>query len=90
MKTQSLYQIYLAKDANGTGEKSKEVLLSPEEFAVLEQFVAHYDVFVGLLEGGVLGMKNGSAALHFDSEGILRGIKKEFWSYKLTKGTELL
>lgn len=35
-----------------------------------------------LIASGALDTQGGSVELHFDKDGRLRGIRREFWSYK--------
>jgi hypothetical protein len=39
-------------------------------------FQQYYDPFTVMVNHGVFGVKNGSVALHFDHEGVLRAINR--------------
>ncbi len=44
-------------------------------------FQEHYDVFSLLLDRGVFNIRNGSAALHFDANGILQAVQRADYIY---------
>lgn len=58
-----------------------QIFLIPAEAQQFIAFQAHYEPFVTLLDSGVFSIRNGSVALHFDSEGVLQTIQRSDYLY---------
>lgn len=51
--------------------------------ASAEEFDKIHEIFQTLLDtGGLLGMKNGSTNIHFDSDGKFQAVKMEYFPWK--------
>lgn len=58
-----------------------KVELTPEQAALFVLFQGNYDAFGFMVQQGVFDIRQGNATLNFDSEGRLKSIKKELFSY---------
>lgn len=57
------------------------VIMTDEDAERFKVFLEHYNMMS--LVATQLPMKSGSITLHFDKDGVLKGIKKDFWSYQI-------
>jgi hypothetical protein len=52
------------------------IFVPDEDAAKFLLFQEHYELFSIMLESGVFHIRNGSAILHFDKDGILQAINR--------------
>lgn len=50
-----------------------------------EDTMKYQEILTVLISSGALGLKNGSATLHFDSEGIFQGVELDYWAFRRRK-----
>lgn len=58
------------------------VFLTPHDVEVFTFLQKRYEAILALEKSGALDMKNGKVTLHFDQNGVLRGIEADHWIYK--------
>lgn len=61
--------------------KTITLFVSEEEAKKFIEYQKNYSMFNLLLEKGVFAIKNGSAVLNFDNEGILQNIQRADFLY---------
>lgn len=61
--------------------KQVKIILSEEDAKRWIEYQKNYVTFVLMLERGVFDIKNGSALLNFDSQGILQNIQRSDYLY---------
>lgn len=61
--------------------KQVKIILSEEDAKKWIEYQKNYVTFVLMLERGVFDIKNGSALLNFDSQGILQNIQRSDYLY---------
>lgn len=47
-----------------------------------EETLKYQEILTVLISSGALSLKNGSASLHFDSEGTFQGVELNYWAFK--------
>lgn len=52
------------------------IFLPPLEAELFKQFQQYHQMFVLLQQYGVFSIRNGTATLHFDSQGIIQKIER--------------
>lgn len=52
------------------------IFISPQEAMQFRNFQKHHDLFLLLVNKGVFDIRNGSAVLHFDNNGIIQKIDR--------------
>ena len=50
-----------------------------------EETLKYEEILTVLISSGALALKNGSATLHFDSDGIFQGVQLDYWAFKRRK-----
>jgi hypothetical protein len=63
------------------GIKQVKIILSEEDAKRWIEYQKNYNTFVLMLERGVFDIKNGSALLNFDNQGILQNIQRSDYLY---------
>lgn len=46
----------------------------------------YQEILTVLISSGALSLRNGSAVLHFDSDGTFQGVRLEYWAFRRKKG----
>lgn len=61
--------------------ESTQVFLIPAEATKFILFQKYFETFSTLVDYGVFDVRNGSVALHFDSQGVLQTIQRADYLY---------
>lgn len=65
-----------------TGDPLIKIELSEQDARLFMEFQKNYDTFSTLVQSGAFNIRNGSAVINFDKEGVIREINLHIVGYK--------
>uniref|UniRef100_A0A6H1ZSL3 Uncharacterized protein n=1 Tax=viral metagenome TaxID=1070528 RepID=A0A6H1ZSL3_9ZZZZ len=60
-----------------------EIKLSIEANLNVEEIIKYQEILVALVScGGLSGVKSGQTIIHFDKEGVFKGVQLSYWPWR--------